>query len=115
MDHNPLVGGRARAVLDHWDEFPTLDPATATPLRNRAMLTPAKRLALLNAAILAVRPHGMLAETVLEPLQTLRDDLAADKPVKASRAKKPKNGDFDPEDGSLDEPDDDADAPEEAG
>jgi hypothetical protein len=43
-------------------------------------MTPADRIALLNRAILAVRPIGMLAEAVLVPLQTLRDDLAAELP-----------------------------------
>jgi hypothetical protein len=43
-------------------------------------MTPADRIALLNRAILAVRPIGMLAEAVLVPLQTLRDDLAAESP-----------------------------------
>lgn len=38
-------------------------------------MTPTQRLALVNAAIVAVRPYGHLAETVLEPLMTLRDDL----------------------------------------
>lgn len=53
-------------------------------------MTPADRLELLNSLILAVRPHGMLSETVLEPLQTLRDDLAAEsasQPVEPSRTK----------------------------
>lgn len=43
-------------------------------------MTTQERLAALNAAILAVRPHGFLADSVLEPLQTLRDDLAAESP-----------------------------------
>lgn len=43
-------------------------------------MTPTQRLALVNAAIVAVRPYGHLAETVLEPLMTLRDDLGGPDP-----------------------------------
>lgn len=46
-------------------------------------MTPSERVALCDKLILAVRPHGMLAESVLEPLQTLRDDLKAESPVPA--------------------------------
>jgi hypothetical protein len=80
------------------------------------MLSPAKRLALVNAVILAVRPHGMLAETVLEPLQILRDDLAADKPAKPARGGKKaaaKDGAADSDD-APDDLDDEFDASEAA-
>lgn len=56
-------------------------------------MTPSERLALLNQAILAVRPHGMLSEAVLEPLQTLRDDLAAES---ASPPAEPPKAPFNP-------------------
>lgn len=70
------------------------------------MLSTTERLALLNAAILAVRPFGHLAEAALEPLQTLRDDMAGDRatPAKARAAKQAVDGPEPDEAAAPDEP-----------